>query len=115
MLAADSSDLKWSYSAINAETSLVTHVAEKKYISPWATTGIYGWARGSDFIKYAMKMIEKDIRINGEFYTCPIYNEAIADAAKIRNISCKKLWGLGVPKDLEIFEKEFPRCFPSLI
>jgi HAD superfamily hydrolase (TIGR01509 family) len=111
----DSSDLKWSYSAINAETSLVTHVAEKEYIAPWATTGIYGWARGSDFIKYAMKMIEKDIRINGEFYTCPIYNEAIADAAKIRNILCKKLWGLGVPKDLEIFEKEFSRCFPSLI
>jgi HAD superfamily hydrolase (TIGR01509 family) len=111
----DPSDLKWSYSAIDPSTSLVTKVAEKEYISPWATTGVYGWARGSDFIKYSEAMIAKDIRINGEFYTCPAYNEAVADGAKVRNIVCKKLWGLGVPKDLETFEKDFPKCFPSLI
>ena len=28
-------------------------------------------------------MIEKDIRVNNEFYVCPVYNEAIQDGKKI--------------------------------
>jgi beta-phosphoglucomutase-like phosphatase (HAD superfamily)/dTDP-glucose pyrophosphorylase len=111
----DESDLKWSYSAVDADTNLVTKVAEKEYISSWATTGVYGWRTGAMFVKYAKQMIEKNIRVNGEFYTCPAYNEAILDRAKIRNVQCKKLWGLGVPQDLEVFQTEFPKCHPSMI
>jgi len=100
-------DIKWSYSKINKE-GIVTEVAEKKYISQWATTGIYGWARGSDYVRYAEQMIAKNIRVNNEFYVCPVYNEAIQAGGLFRNLSCKKLWGLGVPEDLEIFLKQYP-------
>jgi len=48
-------------------------------------------------------MIAKNIRVNNEFYTVPVYNEAIADGLKITIDTCKQMWGLGVPEDLEYF------------
>ncbi len=103
----NSEDIKWSYSMTDSK-GVVTEVAEKKYISNWATTGIYGWNRGSDYVRYAEKMIAKNIRVNGEFYVCPVYNEAIGAGGIFRNLVCKKIWGLGVPEDLEIFLKNYP-------
>ena len=103
----DSTDVKWSYSKTDSK-GLVLEVAEKKYISNWATTGIYGWKHGSDYVRYAEQMISKNIRVNGEFYVCPVYNEAIEAGGLIRNLCCKKIWGLGVPEDLEKFLNHYP-------
>lgn len=97
---------KWSYAAVDRKTSLVTEVAEKNPISDCATVGYYYWKHGSDFVKYAEQMIEKDIRVNNEFYVCPVFNEAIADGKKIRTSIAKEMWGLGTPEDLEYFIKE---------
>ena len=102
----DPADIKWSYSKIDSK-GIVTEVAEKKYISNWATTGIYGWKHGSDYVRYAEEMIAKNIRVNGEFYVCPVYNEAIGAGGVFRNLVCKRIWGLGVPEDLEIFLKNY--------
>jgi len=99
-------DVKWSYSKTDSK-GFVTEVAEKKYISNWATTGIYGWKHGSDYVRFAEQMISKNIRVNNEFYVCPVYNEAIESGGLFRNLCCKKIWGLGVPEDLETFLKEY--------
>lgn len=107
----DTSDLKWSYAALD-EAGLVTAVKEKVWIGPNATTGLYGWRRGADFVRYANQMITKNIRTNNEFYVCPVYNEAIADNYKIRIQNCKGMWGLGIPEDLEHFRRAFT-CFQS--
>lgn len=93
---------KWSYAKIN-ELGLVSEVAEKKPISDNATVGIYYWKHGSDFVKYAEQMIKKDIRVNGEFYTCPVFNEAIEDGKKIYTKSVNKMWGIGTPEDLNYY------------
>ena len=98
----DPSDKKWSFIELDKNT-LVSKVAEKIWLGPNATTGIYGWKRAYDFIFYSEQMIQKNIRVNNEFYVCPVYNEAIQDSKKIRHIECKKLWGLGVPDDLQYF------------
>jgi len=45
-------------------------------------------------------MIEKDIRVNGEFYVCPVFNEAIADNKHVRTHEANAMWGLGTPEDL---------------
>jgi hypothetical protein len=45
-------------------------------------------------------MIEKEIRVNNEFYVCPVFNEAIADGKEIRTFEIQKMWGLGTPEDL---------------
>ena len=78
-------------------------VAEKNPISDIATVGIYYWKHGSDYVKYAEQMIKKDIRVNNEFYVCPVFNEAIGDGKKIRVKNIKKMWGIGTPEDLNYF------------
>ena len=65
---------KWSYAKLG-EDGYVSEVAEKKPISEHATVGIYWWAKGSDYVKYAEQMIEKDIRVNNEYYVCPVFND----------------------------------------
>lgn len=99
-------DVKWSYAKVTNE-GLVSEVAEKKWISPYATVGLYGWKRGSDYVKYAKQMIEKNIRVNNEFYVCPVYNESSADGQHVRVKLCSGMWGLGVPEDLIKFQKEY--------
>jgi dTDP-glucose pyrophosphorylase len=102
ILTFKSTHPKWSYAALG-EDGFVTEVAEKKPISQNATVGIYYWAHGSDFVKYAEEMIVKNIRTNNEFYICPVFNQAIADKKKIRVKEVKKMWGIGTPEDLNTF------------
>jgi HAD superfamily hydrolase (TIGR01509 family) len=95
---------KWSFVKVD-EQELVTEVAEKDPISDIATVGYYYWKQGSDFVKYSEKMISKDIRINNEFYVCPVFNQAIQDSKQIRIFPVKQMWGLGTPEDLHTFLK----------
>jgi HAD superfamily hydrolase (TIGR01509 family) len=97
---------KWSFAKIN-ENGLVTEVAEKNPISDIATVGFYYWKKGSDFIKYAEQMIEKNIRVNNEFYVCPVFNEAINSGLEIRTYNANKMWGIGTPEDLNFFIKNY--------
>ena len=91
------------------EDGFVSEVAEKKPISEHATVGIYWWKKGSDYVKYAEQMIEKDIKTNGEFYVCPVFNEAIGDDKKVRikEIDKDGMWGIGTPEDLNDFLKNY--------
>ena len=93
---------KWSFAKVD-EYGYVTEVAEKNPISDIATVGVYYWAKGSDYVKYAEQMIEKNIRTNNEFYTCPTFNEAIGDGKKIKTFNIEKMWGLGTPEDLKYY------------
>ena len=91
---------KWSFAKVD-EAGFVTEVAEKNPISDIATVGVYYWAKGSDYVKYAEQMIEKNVRVNSEFYVCPVFNEAIGDGKKIKTFNIEKMWGLGTPEDLK--------------
>jgi HAD superfamily hydrolase (TIGR01509 family) len=95
---------KWSYAKIGSQGTVV-EVAEKKPISDNATVGIYYWKHGSDFVKYSEQMIKKNIRVNNEFYTCPVFNEAISDGKMIYALPVNKMWGIGTPPDLETYLK----------
>jgi hypothetical protein len=48
-------------------------------------------------------MIKENIRVNNEFYVCPVFNQAIKDGKKIRTFDIEKMWGLGTPEDLNVF------------
>jgi len=110
----ESSHPKWSYVKLNDE-GFATEVAEKQVISNKATVGIYYYAHGSDFVKYAERMIEKNIRVNNEFYVCPVFNEFIEDGKRIRAIDVHRMWGLGTPEDLDVFlENYFKECSVSI-
>ena len=103
---------KWSYAKLG-EDGYVSEVAEKKPISEHATVGIYWWAKGSDYVKYAEQMIEKDIRVNNEYYVCPVFNEAIGDGKKVRikEIEKEGMWGIGTPEDLNYFLEHYKGDF----
>jgi len=99
-----SQDPKWSYAKID-HNGLVTSVAEKIAISDHATTGLYYYSQGKYFVDGAIDMIIRNDRVNGEFYTCPVYNYLISRGMKIGiyDIEPTQMHGLGTPMDLNIF------------
>ena len=105
ILTFKSTHPKWSF--VRVEDGVVAEVAEKRPISDVATVGIYHWKKGSDYVKYAEQMISKDIRVNHEFYVCPVFNEAIEDGKRICPVPVKGMWGLGTPEDLETFLSDY--------
>lgn len=102
ILTFKSTHPKWSF-VKKDKNGIVLEVAEKNPISDDATVGIYYWKKGSDFVKYSEFMIQKNLRVNKEFYICPVFNLAIEDSKKIRAVSISKMWGLGTPEDLKFF------------
>ena len=99
---------KWSFAKLGND-GYVAEVAEKNPISDIATAGIYYWCKGSDYVKYAEQMIQKNIRVNNEFYVCPVFNEAIQDKKKIAVHNIEKMWGLGTPEDLKEYLGHFEK------
>ena len=49
----------------------------------------------------------KNIRVNNEFYVCPVFNEAIESGLKIKTFDVNKMWGLGTPEDLKYFLENY--------
>ena len=99
---------KWSFAKID-DNGLVTEVAEKNPISDNATVGYYYWKHGYDFVKYAEQMIDKNIRVNNEFYVCPVFNQAVEDCKKIRVFNVDNMWGLGTPEDLKYYLENYKK------
>lgn len=99
---------KWSFIAFD-DKKYVTQVREKEVISNEATVGIYNYQHGADFVKYAHQMIDKNIRVNNEFYVAPVYNEMIVAGKKLvfYNVGREDdgMYGLGIPEDLNKFLK----------
>jgi len=104
MLTFTASSPKWSYVKIN-DDGFVTEVAEKQVISDMATVGIYYYRKGTEYVHYAEQMIAKNIRVNGEFYVAPVFNEYIQDGKKVVTHACEEMYGLGTPEDLQAYLK----------
>jgi hypothetical protein len=106
MLVFNSVHPKWSFAKLD-DHGFIERVAEKDPISDIASVGIYYWTKGSDYVRYAEEMISKNIRVNGEFYVCPVINEAIQDNKKFKIKFIEKMYGIGTPEDLESFLKDY--------
>jgi NDP-sugar pyrophosphorylase family protein len=99
---------KWSFARLDADDR-VSETAEKRRISDWASTGLYYFRRGSDFVRHGQAMIDENDRSGNEFYVAPIYNRLIAEGLEVRGNRVDKVWVLGTPEDLSRFEREYPR------
>lgn len=108
ILTFESNHIKWSYVKLNDKNN-VELVAEKLPISNHATCGVYFYKKGSEYVKYAKQMIEKNIRVNNEFYVAPVYNEFIIDNKKITIYDVDKMMGLGDPESLSMFLSEYKK------
>ena len=67
---------KWSFVKLDTD-GFVVEAAEKRPISKYATAGLYFFKKGNYFIEAAQEMIKKGVRIMGQFFICPVYNEMI--------------------------------------
>lgn len=106
IMTMTASDPKWSFIKYD-EQGYVTMIREKEVISDEATVGIYNYKHGADFVKYAKQMIQKNVRVNNEFYVAPVYNEMVESGKKLVsfNIGSENngMYGLGTPEDLSFF------------
>jgi dTDP-glucose pyrophosphorylase len=106
IMTMKANDPKWSFVGLD-KSNFVTRVVEKEVISDEATVGIYNFRRGADFVRAADQMIAKNLRVNGEFYVAPVYNQLIDEGARIAiyNVGSEGqgMYGLGIPKDLDLF------------
>lgn len=99
-----STDPKYSYAKIN-QYGYVEETAEKKVISNLATNGMYYFKRGTDFVRSAEEMIQKNNLQNNEFYVVPCYNELLKSGKKIKVIMTSKNWVMGTPEELKYFKE----------
>lgn len=95
---------KWSFVRTNSR-GIITELQEKNPISNIATCGIYWYRKGSEFVKYTKQMIEKNIRVNNEFYIAPVYNEYVLDNKLLLPFYVDKMHGIGTPEDLNNYLK----------
>ena len=102
IMTFDSQSPKNSYAEVN-DQGLVVKTAEKQVISKYATNGIYVWRRAGDFFSAAEEMITKDLRTNGEFYVCPVYNINIERGQRIGIYHIEGHWPTGTPQDLTAY------------
>lgn len=93
---------KNSYVKVNEQGHAI-RFAEKEIISEESLNGIHVWKNGGDFVKSAESMIDKNIRVNNEFYIAPTFNEMILNGKIITtyNISLNAHWAVGTPEDLQ--------------
>lgn len=102
-------DPKWSFCRMRGDGT-VSEVIEKEVISNEATVGIYNFSRGCDFVSSADRMISQNLRVNGEFYVAPCYNQLIREGARVVVARTGKerqgMYGLGTPDDLDFFKKK---------
>lgn len=92
----------WSFARLDAR-SRVVEVAEKRRISPWASTGLYYFSKAADLFRIADTMIAQKEKTNGEYFLIPVYQHLIREGKAIDISHAKNVHDLGNPEALERF------------
>ena len=77
----------------------------KTKINEFASSGTYFFKKGSYIKTYFSKLIEKDIRVNNEFYCSLIYNLMKKDGLKIGVYELEHFMQWGTPEDLREYQE----------
>ena len=100
-----SDDENLSFIEIN-EKGLVKKVKEKEKISNLASTGLYAFSNGKQFIDAAEEMIKNDIKIKNEFFVSEIYNILLKSGKKFKIDIAEEFIPFGTPSDIKKFESK---------
>lgn len=102
----DSVHPRWSFVKTDAD-GYVIEAAEKRPISRNATSGLYYFRKGADFVAAAKAMIYKGASMNGGFFVCPAFNELILQQKKvgIYRIDRDDYISLATPQAVEEYEQ----------
>ena len=102
VLTFDADNPAYSYSQLG-DDGYVIRTAEKEVISNHAHAGLYHFSKGSNFVRLAKEMIDRNIRVKNEFYVAPLYNLFIEEGMKISIQPIDRLWSMGTPDEREYF------------
>jgi NDP-sugar pyrophosphorylase family protein len=107
---ADLPGNRWSFARTDNEGKVI-EVAEKVRISDNASTGLYYFSNGYEFIDEAEKMIRNQEKTRGEYYVIPLYQKYIQRGYQIRLSLASEVWDMGNPEALSAFENHlnFPK------
>lgn len=94
---------RWSFARVS-ECGDVVEVAEKLRISDYASTGLYYFSRGGEFLEIADELIRNREKTKDEYYVMPVYNKYIQRGWRVRLSIAKEMWDLGTPQALNAFE-----------
>jgi len=103
----EATDPRYSYARLD-EYGYVDMTKEKEVISHHASTGLYYFRRGSDFVRSVETMVKRADTAKGEYYIAPCYNELLKAGKKIKIYTVKENWVLGTPEELAYFEANYP-------
>ncbi len=83
--------------------NIVDAIAEKRVISNQAVCGVYYFAHGTDFLRYAKQVIAANDRYNSEFYVSSVISRMIDDGLSFVTHDAPSFM-LGTPEELQLFE-----------
>lgn len=98
-----------SFAYLRVDGDKVLEVKEKQCftdnpINEFASGGIYYFKTAAMMVHYFNLIIEKEIKVNNEYYVTLPYNLMIEDGLNILHYDSKQYVCLGTPKDVEIFK-----------
>ncbi len=100
---ADMPGDRWSFARTD-ETGRVVEVAEKVRISRHASTGMYYFANGRQFVEIGEEMIRDEEKTRGEYYVIPVYQKYIARGWLVTISEVTEMWDMGTPDALAAFK-----------
>jgi len=101
--AFNSNDSKLSF--IELDSEFVKRTKEKEPISDIASTGLYVFSNGKDFVDAAEFMLSNSLNTNNEYYVSELYNILIKRGKKFVIDLADDFSPLGTPDDIKKFEK----------
>jgi len=104
---ADMPGDRWSF-VRTGPTGRVVEVAEKRRISDHASTGLYYFANGRDFVSVANEIVRNDERTRGEFYVIPVYQKYVDRNWRVDISVARQMWDMGTPEALAEFQQWSP-------
>jgi UDP-N-acetylglucosamine diphosphorylase / glucose-1-phosphate thymidylyltransferase / UDP-N-acetylgalactosamine diphosphorylase / glucosamine-1-phosphate N-acetyltransferase / galactosamine-1-phosphate N-acetyltransferase len=94
----------WSFARLGPDGH-VAEVAEKVRISEWASTGLYHFSSGREFVEIGQDMVDRNERTRDEFYVIPVYGRFVERGLRIDVSVADEVWDLGTPTAAAAFER----------
>lgn len=98
----------WSFARTD-ENDRVVEVAEKVRISENASTGIYYFRCGREFVTTGDEIIHNEEKTRGEYYLIPVYQKFIEQNWMVKISRSVEAWDMGNPESIQYFEQKYQK------
>lgn len=94
---------QWSFVAVDP-SGRATRVAEKERISDLASTGLYHFSSGREFIAAGDALVAAKRKTRNEYYVIPVYGQYLEAGLEVRVAEATEVWDMGNPAALAAFQ-----------